>query len=62
MKYAKQRKLIFSDKQDSINQEIFERFELYVGATSETFKAALGKCMEVINKAIRGLSSVKEHV
>ena len=54
MKYAKQRKLTFSNKQDSINQEIFERFELYIGATSETFKASLGKYMEVINKAIAG--------
>lgn len=54
MKYAKQRKLTFSNKQDSINQEIFERFELYIGATSETFKASLGKYMEVIYKATAG--------
>lgn len=53
MKYAKQRKLTFGNKQDSINQEIFERFELYIGATSETFKAALGKCMGAINKVMQ---------
>ncbi len=58
MKYAKQRKLTFGNKQDSINQEIFERFELYVSSTSETFKAALGKCMEAINKVMQESNNV----
>ena len=60
MKYAKQRKLTFSDKQDSINQEIFERFVKYIKATSAAFKATFKTVIEnarmhgTINKAIAG--------
>ena len=41
MKYAKQRKLTFSNKQDGVNQEIFERFVKYIKATSAAFKTVI---------------------
>lgn len=41
MKYAKQRKLTFSDKQDNINREIFERFVKYIKATIAAFKTVI---------------------
>ena len=59
MKYAKQRKLTFSDKQASVNQEIFERFVKYIKATSAAFKTAIEKCTDARMQSIKQLQESK---